>query len=397
MKKALIFFFILATSQAFCQNNIQNEIMTYKGNESTLINNGRRLLLDKFVEGDLEKVHEIKNYLINEVQGKDYTSFGFMEYWLLLYWTREYEELAQQIAIFNDTTINDFAHKIKPTEDFMLDKILSRSRESEDLLQSFIQTSDISSEQKDFLSMNLKYLLNDPSFGYITQDSLNVLADRYLKDHPKNAYEYFTRKYIRCRFVPSQWAFSCEFFSGFGKSTGEIHDVVGSNIPLGIAMDVCYRKLNLYLRDYMGIGSLKENLTNKNTIWDSGSKYILFIPEASLGYTLTDNKRIKLAPFVGISGCFYSAIEYDTQENPNQKDMTLDLYPGCILGMNLDIKLKSSPIAFVSENEKNTRFIRLRYSYCIPDHNTKFGNMPGNIHTLTLGFGWFGQKFSRQE
>ena len=398
MRNKLLLLFIIITTHTFAQNDsIQGEILKYRDTKSELINNGRKLLLQKFTEGDFNKVRQLKDYLVNDVQNEDYAAFSFMEYWLLLYWNQEYQELTQQLALFNSSTIGEFQRKIKPGKDLLFEKVLNKSRESEILLETFILTSDLNSEQKDFLSMNLKYLLTNESYPLITQDSINILADNFLKNYPGSQFETFTRQFIRVRNIPSKWAFAVEFFSGFGKSTDGLNEVFGTHIPLGITFDICYKKFNLYLRDYIGIGKTKADIINSNITWNKGSKYNLFLPEASLGYTLIDNKRIRLSPLAGISACFFTPTPYDIEKNPDLNDIELHFSPSYAFGLNLDLKLGPVPLNVVARNESNYSFIRFRYTYCIPTFERRYSDISGNVHTLTVGFGLFGQKVSRQK
>ena len=48
-------------------DSIKSQILDYEDSKSTIISKGRKLLLDKFIEGDLMKVKEIKDYLINRI------------------------------------------------------------------------------------------------------------------------------------------------------------------------------------------------------------------------------------------------------------------------------------------------------------------------------------------
>ncbi|MDD4756584.1 MAG: hypothetical protein PHG29_10945, partial [Prolixibacteraceae bacterium] len=66
LKKLKITLLLLTLSNClFSQvDSIESQILNYEDSKSTIISKGRKLLLDKFVEEDLKKVREIKDYLV---------------------------------------------------------------------------------------------------------------------------------------------------------------------------------------------------------------------------------------------------------------------------------------------------------------------------------------------
>mgnify|MGYP001358815079 FL=1 len=70
--KLFILLFLSVISYVSAQNkdNIENEILSYTNSQTQIISKGRLLLADSFVEGDLQKVDEVRNYLLKEVDQK---------------------------------------------------------------------------------------------------------------------------------------------------------------------------------------------------------------------------------------------------------------------------------------------------------------------------------------
>ena len=88
--------------QLFSQvDSTERQILNYDNSKSVIISKGRSLLLDKFIENDRDKVKEIKDYLIEKGEDENYIALYTAEYWLILYWTNEYEELLKSIKKFN--------------------------------------------------------------------------------------------------------------------------------------------------------------------------------------------------------------------------------------------------------------------------------------------------------
>jgi hypothetical protein len=119
--------------------------------------------------------------------------------------------------------------------------------ENAQTITNLIQNSDI--EMKDFIRLNFESLIiENESF----QDTLNIQADSFLKTYPETKYKDFTKEHIKFKLVPKNWGMAFEFFSGYGIFTGTLNNNYTNNIPIGIAFDICYKRFELYLRDYIG-------------------------------------------------------------------------------------------------------------------------------------------------
>lgn len=398
MKKILLSLtlFVLAASLSAQNDSILKAIVNFGQSKSVLIANGRQLLLDSFMNDDFEKVREVREYLVTSVADDDYIAFYPAENWLLLYWTGEYNKLTGSIAAFDSAAIASFTHKIKPQEDLLYTKVRLRSVESREKLMKSVQSADLSDADRYFLCMNLDFLLSDDQAMTVTQDSLNNAADIFLEDYPGTAYEEYTRKYIRIKYIPSKWGMAFEFFSGFGISTGQLPDYYKNNVPIGVAFDIMYKRFALYLRDYIGFSKTTQDMFYSEGVWNKGSQVRVFVPEASLGYLLTDNRIFSLAPFAGISGVDFSPTEYDLNGNPDLEQFELGFSTAYTFGLNVDFKLARSGMPMVSYYgpEQAYWFLRVRYSYNIIGFEKKY-SVDGNMHCITIGIGGLGRKMKR--
>ena len=396
MKQSLFFILIFTTTFVFGQNNdIESQILKYEDSKSAIISKGRNLLLDKFIENDFEKVKEIRRYLVTEVEDKDYIALYPIENWTILYWTREYDELLHDIGSYDSTRIMSYQTKIHPNNymlGFRLEKI---SIEHADTIREQIKSAELSSEQKDFLLLNFEYFITDTKANGYALDTLNNLADEFFKAYPDSKYTDFTRKYIREKFVPKNWGFAFEFFSGYSFFTGTLHNNYTNNVPLGISFDICYKKFELYLRDYIGFNQTKKDFDYSLGTHKKGSRTMVFLPEASLGYAALDNDRFKISPFAGIGGLDIGATMNAIENTPELKEVSLKFTTTYILGFNFDIKLgeKKPP---VSKPKTNYGFIRIRYAYAMPQFEKKYDGITGNMHYITIGIGGFARGTKRE-
>jgi len=386
---------ILFSNCLFSQvDSIKSQILDYDDSKSTIISKGRKLLLDKFIEGDLKKIKEIKDYLI-ETEDNDYFAFYPSEYWFVLYWTKDYKELAENIQQFDSAKVDSYNTRIRPLNDMLYNKLKEKSFNNEMQLKGQLQDSELDSETKKALSMNLDWLLIENRETIYAQDSLNEQADIFLETYSPSKFENFTKTYIRYKQVPRDWGMTFEFFSGYSVYTGILSDNYTNNVPVGVAFDICYKNFELYLRDYIGFNKTKKDFDYSLGTWEKGSRTMVFLPEASLGYVVYNDNRFKLSPFAGIGSMDISPTTNDTEETPELKEVSLEFTTTYVLGINFDIKFgpKNTP---KYSPKTSYGFMRIRYGYCIPRFEKKYDGMTGNMHYITIGFGGMARGLRRE-
>ncbi len=392
----LLLFFLISPGNAQ-DDSIRNEIFRHPPGKSEIISRARSYLVDRFLDGDIQKVGEITDYLLEEVQDEDYIAFYPQELWLIWYWTGNYEKIMESVGGIDTFDFSAYQTKILPPEDLLFAKIKKRTRDFMPTIESDIYRSSLGDEQKDFLAMHLHYMAAGEGYDAISQDDLNAQADGFLYHYPGSRYETFTRKYIRFVSEPSKWGIAFEFFSGYGILTDKLGDFYTNNVPLGVAFDIYYGNFALFLRDYIGFGRTKLGIPFSAGWWPEGSQVRLFLPEASLGYTLVNNNLLSISPFGGISGLDISPTENDLDNIPALEEVELAFGLAYTAGINIDIKLgKGRRGPLTKEAENNYGFMRIRYGYNFARLDRKYDGFSGNMHYITLGFGGFARKIKRQ-
>ena len=110
-KASTIIIFLFIPFVSFCQSaNIEKEIHQYKESKPVMIDKARTMLLDMFSKGDLAKVKEIKDFLIN-AEDEKFNSFFLAEYWFILYWTQEYNELCLSLQNLDSAKIERYKQR----------------------------------------------------------------------------------------------------------------------------------------------------------------------------------------------------------------------------------------------------------------------------------------------
>ncbi len=387
MKKLqiLIFCLFITGITVAQEQDLEQEIKNYSSSKSQLIVNGRKLLLDNFMAGDIAKVREVKDYLLEELEDKDYLVLYPGEEWLLNYWTGEYYALLSSLLEFNEEKYAEYSRKILPLQDQLFLKLSERSLDNIEKLEADITGSTLEQEQKDFLVLHLNYMVSGAPLNVISQDDINKMADLYLENHPKGDLHDYVKNNIRFKLKASDWGFGFEFFTGFGMFTGSLSDQYNNHGNLGVAFDLEYKKFTLFLRNYIGFSKTLKDREFQQGIWEEGSSVMVYLPEASIGYTVLENNKLKLSPFAGIGGAAVSAIDADIEERPELDDLQVGFSTSYTLGLNLNMKLGWETGALIPNN-KTYWFVRLRYGYTIPGFDEVPG-YEGNVHTLTIGIG----------
>ena len=397
MYKSIVFSLLLLCSLSVMgqTDNLRNEILNYTDSNALYIRNGRKMLVDKLIDGDLNKVKQIKNsFLLTE--NEKYLTFYPYELRMLLYYLGEYDELQYFIQQNDPKTIEKMKLKIKPAADDLESCLLTLARKNRMNIENNIRKQVESAETRDFLILNLRYMVGGKDYPDITRENLNANADTFLLKYPENTYKEYVRQYIRYKMVPSDWGYGFEFFSGYGIGTGNLYNNFQGHVPFGVAFDVLYKNWSLYLRDYIGIGSTYSDITVNGTVWPKATKANTIIPEASLGYILPLKSRLHISPFVGIGGLILSPTESQKDESYYKKVGELDSFAG-IVGLNVDVKLGKNTGAYplLSYNEESFWFLRIRYGYVMSNFANTYPGLSGNMHYLTIGFGGIGHRIKR--
>ncbi|MDT0675803.1 hypothetical protein [Autumnicola musiva] len=369
--------------------DLEREIKNYSDSKSQLISRGRKLLLDTFLEGNISKVRDVKDYLLNEVEDEDYAALYPGEEWTILYWTGEYYGLISAVTDFDENNYTEYQRKVLPPQDQLYLKLLERSMDSIEFLENKILSSDINEEEKDFLLLHLNYMVSGPPLNEISQEEVNKMADLYLEKHPSGRFQEYVQNNIRYRFKASNWGFAFDFFLGYQFLTGEISNMFGNGMALGHGFDLEYKDFTLFLRNFIGFSKTLEDIENSSGIWNKGAQARQFIPELSLGYAILDNEKLKVSPFAGIGGYALTPTEVDREEKPELDDLQIGFVTAYTLGVNADIKLKwgTGLLLETSSNNKTYWFLRGRYGYVMPRLGDYPDSFHGNTHYFTLGIG----------
>ena len=385
--KLFILLFLSVISYVSAQNkdNIENEILSYTNSQTQIISKGRLLLADSFMEGDLQKVDEVRNYLLKEVDSENYIALLPGEQWLISYWTGEFYDVLDSVNYYYTKGNKNYQDKIFPPEDRLYYKLVEKSWNELEQLEGEILTSDLNEDQKDFLLLHLNFMIAGEPLNTITQDEINEMADLFIEKHPAGKYTELVKNNIRYKFKASNWGFAFDFFAGYAIQTGELSSQFNNGFALGHGFDIEYKKFTLFLRNYIGFPKTLREQEVEGITWEKDMRVTQFLPEASIGYSVVDTEKIKLSPFAGIGGVGFSPVEADIQDRPELDESTVGFVTSYTVGANLDFKLGWNTGA-IFPNNKTYWFVRCRYGYTMPQMSN-YPGYDGNIHYFNVGIG----------
>jgi hypothetical protein len=384
-----------ATTAMAQTDSLRIEILKYDDSKTEVITRGRRLLLDKFLEGDKKKVQELLDFLVKE-EDKNYLALYAPEKWLLYYWTSQYNAVLSSIQGNDSDFVSTVYNKVRPPQDILYLKLKEIMQEERPFIKSAIRLSDLNATDKDFLVLNLEYLLQD-SYNTTQRETLNQSANAFLSAHPNSVYTNYVRKFIRYELTPSKWGFGVEFFTGYGLFTDKLDYYFKRNIPIGVAFDVAYKNWTLFLRDYIGFSKTKVPIAFLSGTWEEGAQARVYLPEATVGYVVFDKRFLRVIPFAGISGTSVAPTEYDKNRIQEYENVGLDFTTTYTAGLSLDLKLGGPKTPGGSiPREQSFWFTRVRYAYNKLRFDNKYGGFGGNLHYITIGLGGFGRTVKRK-
>jgi len=387
MKYRLLALMTLLSFRAFSQtDSLVKAISAYEDKTEMLITNGRKMLLSNFMDNNFSKVAEVKNFLA-KTENKDYIALYPYERWMLDYWTNDYTDILQTTLQFDSTYYASFNYKIRPPYDLLERKVYEATKLNMLELISKIDSSTLDDDNKAFIILNLKYINIQTDHRNNYQDTLNILANEYLKKYPQSDYNTYIKRYIRYQLVESNSAFIMDMGFGGYFNSGQLYRKFGSSGLFSIGLGWKHNKLNYNFSCFIGSSTVKQDLVVESKPWIKGVKLDLVSTKFSFGYDILDMGRFKFSPNFGLVYTEYSPSQYSQPNDYIYSDIknTSKYFFAYSLGFNYDISFKPriNNLTYISY----LSFIRLSYGINIPVKLYSGYNGVVNYFTISYGFG----------
>ena len=387
--KYLTFILILLGLSAYAQTDTTSLKFSEQESKTEQIDRLRKHLTEAVVEEDFSKMAKIRMELENK-NTLNYIGLYPYEQMALDYLSFDFTQIPYMI-LYLDTAKPMNQAIIQPTY-FKLGEILQQK-----LLENRIKTiqtirnASLPEEEKKLLEIQHILMVSNADTN-MTQDSLNTLSRDFVLTYPNSAYKSYVATYALYDYQPSKWGLGLDFFIGTNLFDGDLGNYFQTSFNFGIAFEIQYKKTTLYLRNNIGFSKTKTDISFQEDVWEKNNTVLTFLPEASLGYEVYHGKKIKVAPFGGISSMNLSPT-LDKSEEEEYDKIELGFRSSPCIGLNLDIKLREM-YGFVTTRkaEKSYGIIKIRYSY----HKSHLGGrFSGGIHNFTIGYGGFGRTQNR--
>lgn len=361
------------------------------------------MLIDKIIANDTNKVIQIVDYLKDQ-KNNDYLILYPIEEILINYWTKNYDNVLR-ITLSNDST----KYKIRPSYDSLFQVIYHISRKDRLIAHKQIDNSNLNNRDKDFLKLNFDYLIKDSEiscgicksiFGisdyYINQDSLNSNSGNYFKKYPASPYEKFIKDNIRIKYIYTGKGIGGEMSLGIGTFTNSQKNKFNGFGVLGFGFEIYYKGIGLFGKLHNGTGDLNDSIKISNVIWQNKSITDIYMFDCVIGYEIIKNKYFRFVPFSGLSTITIAPTSKEIEKNTDYEKIELGYPLTYSLGFNLDIYLGKQNFTSWRPDDASM-FIRLRYSYNIPQSNQKFNWGTGQYNMFSIGIGMIAKSMKRDD
>jgi len=385
--------------------DIEREIKEHKSQRDLLIQ-GRYMLLDSLEAGKTEKAIEVRQYLMG--LSEDLLPFLPEEYFLILYWTGEYDLLEEELGVWllREGTRPDGVWQLAP-EHAILPQLTRWTENHEEALRAAINENVYYGKQNEFLQLFLTYLLRggyDPATD--AQQEVNAEATQFLDRYPNSEWRDYIRENIRIRYELSPWFGGFNIGGGFNGLTRDLKGRYGNTGSLDVEIYGGRKQFGLAFDAHIGF---MRNKNEETFTFDDGFQVSWLEDDPARLYRLSLNSfaHIPITPawqLVPIAGIGMSAIEPTEsalEDLPELEVFKSGWYETYNLGVGLQWRFRTwsnqDKIGLGSiYTEQSTYYLQLRYVYSQPQFQRKLRDFEGHYHTLTLSIGGFGRSWRRK-
>jgi hypothetical protein len=371
LRHVLLFVCVWLTGSVSAQiSDLEAEIMTYRKSPAQLISNGRQLLLDSYLQSDMDKVKELRKYL-DALNDSNHIALYPEENRLLMYRTGEFLSLVEHIA-YKPEKVTKENIQLPPT-DSLLSWLKSSSIFYKPLIEVQLKNAKLPREDEHFLLLYFDYLTKGTTGE--EDKAYNARTEEFLKRYPESIYAPYVRSKLmykeELRFIGT----AMEVFMGVNSFTGVLDRRYGSGFAIGNAFDLSFGRVDLYLRNHISFHTKRAYDKPGNGFGSNATSMSFILPEASLGIPFYENHKLKLSAFAGI-GAF----------GMNETVTSGSLVTTYLTGANLNIKLGKNKSDSPLETASYV-MLRLRYTYAAPQIKSRLDGESGAIHSFQISLG----------
>jgi hypothetical protein len=313
------------------QAQIENEIRNYVDSTELLMNNGRKLLVQKILDEDILKARKIFYYLKDESASKKCTSFYYGEelyiYMALSDWNNWFNHAEKISELNNQGICYNFTEKYS-------DKLYKFLYQKVDSIQKEVDLQDFNAEDRELLNIFL-YLVKSGK----VDDEYDLKVNNFKKKYKNSKYNNFLTQFLPAPTFKGAFAYSVG--PTYIIPNQKLAEVFNSGYLFNLTMDFNIKKV--YTSLYVNTGLLElatpiyfsDNNNNVVMTFNPGEKFSITGGGLSLGYFLVRSKIFHLTPFVTIGGYTLESNLYEDERDPEYQ-----IYNSFTYGPGLHTELK---------------------------------------------------------
>ena len=345
----------------------------------------RQLLLKNFRAGRLDSVV----LLVDSIDRHRDTPFLWSAERLLLYYWIERHQAIDSLAL-HFSEVNMEAVSNHPAEQIVWNVLSFHSIENIDTLVSWIDQSGCDDREFRFRVQLLETML----FGDgDDQESVNreiaTFVSRYVRDEEKSAREIIQNEpqQFESETSDTPWGFELGFGLGPTYTSGRITDYFSTHWGLSINLNVYCNRWNFSLLMQPIFAKLKRDIPVGNDdgdIWEAGEKAIIGNFGLTLGYSIVNNRFMRINPFIGLSFSDCSPDQQQIEKNEALNDVAINWGFTSMYGIDTGFRLNSI-FGFLKRNNIPLLF-NVRLNYIPAMFNNVNPRYSGNMFLITCGF-----------
>ncbi len=381
------------TGIAQTDEEMREEILNYE-NHNLILENGRELLWEYFLDGNVEKVDRILAFLLDNV-GEHYEGFRIFEEHLLYFYTGRYEdilssELKDGMAVVRSysDTLSQIKSHIRPPTDRMYREIKTSMNSISNDIRAEILASTYSQEDKDFLELyfeRLKYASYSENYTSAF-DKINVLAKEYKEKYPDSKHNIYSWKNGTAVYELNDWSGTANLGGGPSLFSGTLDDTFKTGYQLGLEMDAYYKRLNLNFKLLAGGTKNRDSLVVDEVTWLKNTELGLTTVGLAVGCVIIDSELFKITPTVGMATFNLIPTTDEQDDYPEYKESGIKFITSINFGGSLDVKLGGNNYYYSNDFYP---YIRLRYGYSMLQYPTKYDMFDGDMQSFSISYGFY--------
>lgn len=329
------------------------------------IHESRERLDSIFTHGAFLDMKGVRDTIWKESDGSGFVPFTRTEYFIMLYWTSQYDDLLSFLKDPDAQPWDRFKKDSLPTLDLSLQRTIkqvSAKRQYNDQIIEMIDLSVSPPERSDILKIFFRWLMADNSaFDMRTiSERIRLYRERYPDSPYGKIFDQNSGESIK---TGGKWLFG--FSAGIGAiiPSGEAADYFGPGVSGQLALEALYKNL------YMGLDFLRAWPKFENHVSDDLPSHYPYDPkyyrteyyqyDGRLGYRVLDTDRLNFIPYASISR---SELNFKRTDFDNAPHRQYNFGAGIIC----DIKL-SKPGDGINGTRGSYNAVRLHYFINSPD------------------------------